>query len=1504
MPNGLTPQVVDIPLLLPNQTPPRHAGPLGRLGSMLNAQIKHFLPSSQTAPQRIEVLPRDGFTALSSVCRDSATGGVVTGDWNNPELLAPLGNQLLSICDSIPRVNNGTDWTNYSASRVVTNQLSEDVLHTTNHTLQASDSAYLNGVTCFTWTETTQVGPVILNTSMVSFRADDGAWVRTPSQLFQNASGNAMARVVSDGAFFWVIFNAGTHLAINVYDTHGAQVATDASTVPMSWTAAPGYWDIAAFTPGGIPFVLIAQPDGFSAVGANVGVRVYRCTIAGSVITITNSKDVSVSCTGPVAFMTTPNPSTNTSNIIVTVGTSLFSVEYNGGFATHFYAFGAVLAGSGIPDSLTGWMDLNGGTPIAHVAYSLLSNFSPPAGPANDPGLRYVRSYACTRAGAVTLTTQSNNVLLQSRAFPIDQDWYAATYYQSGQGNGPSSAPQVVTPSGTLDYFTGASTQPVKVQPLDFATGGANVPLGSGVIPPTQQITSIAHTAGDQVALAGGGSQLNWAFVVAPFIGAPSSGTSPLSDTTTFASAMGSILHVAGCANPQNNGDWFVLSVSASNNVTTEPISLQGNAGVNESFAGGVTASLTQVWPVILPQDPSPVYPPHVAYPDVFTASSFVGGTATIAGASGVNVQINGTYSIFRFYPSSQWRGFGAGFFIADPKANILLLTKTSGVAGVAGTPYFLAGGTNGLLTITPALANAWALTGFSSDSDTRAGINVSLVVSGAHQLGNNGSFPETSNPMPGAPYGRVVDVTGAQAAQRAELFTGPASNLPTIVRNLTDPAQVMLLHINAITFDPSYLNATVVLAGLTRSEDNKTSYQITALAPWIDTHTVVLSPIDGHTGQTLYNFVGTETVTITKVASAGSPAFQPCWYLTPLSVSQAVAGRWEWSIAYADWRFDGATVAGGTFERNGYPLALASVVNGPTGKQLTLPYRAQSFTAGQVVTGNTGGVIGVQSTAESTVGLKLFTLGASPGQASVNSGEMFLPGAQASAFSASGFTEHGINLGPEKPFYVSQGVSANALALTVLATYIYVFVWEVTSESGDRVWSVTSPALSVTLTGANNKITIGGRMPGPTMRVVGVSGYRTANTGNPPTPTIQHYKITNDLAVNGPGFTFSSVNGGAASDTWQFVDEIPDQNIFSAQTLYTDQGFLQRFPAPAHRQSVGSWENRTWVIGYDGAVWMSGEKDEGDDVWFHPAFRYVLPTDDKPVALAAMENYLLVFCSRSIWFIPAVQFPDATGAGGSLPTPQPLPFRNGCTGFAQTVKSGVAYSSTAGGVWLINRSLQNLYLSQPVQDDLAPLTITGMAIDGSQRLVVVAGSNNIFVFDDLSQAWLRWTVSGATAQLVTTWQGNAVYQDSARVRGQVPGTFADITDGVATGVSPTIELALMSFGTVKGLKHCWAFNITGQVLGTCQIWAQLSYPDDTGTAPTLFGPFAVTAGVLNVEINPMVEEATSFDLVIFGTFVGVSVPGASYSLELITAEVGVESTMAKRPNSSRIPGA
>lgn len=1462
----LRPKTIDVPVIGLDQAPPDHGGPSGRATTLRDVQVTHYTPAQPGVEQKVQIEPREAFVSMPTELRDVISGAVdsVSG-WSNPELLAALGDQLVSICNSRPRVFNGTSWTSYPNRRVVTGKLSQSILHTSNHTIQASDSARLGNVTCFTWTEASHAGPVALQSSFVGFRGDDGAWILTPTSLFQNNSGNALARVVQDGTFFWVIFNTPTKLAINVYDMHGVLVAFDNVTLPLKWTPTPGYWDIIA--PGGTaPSVMVAQPTTNTTTGADVGVSTWGLTIAGSVITVTANGTPPAHCTGPLAWM--QNTLGNGLVYLHTVGSAghPFAYEINtAGSALATYDFGAVLAGSGIPDGMTGWVEANAGGVIAHIAYSLLSNFAPADGPPNDPALRYTRSYACTRAGAVSLTNQTNGVLLSTRAFQVDADWYAVCYYQGGQGLTRSGTTTPPTFDDATDYLIGDTTQPLDVEATNIiigspiratATGGTIAttnPTTHIYTIPSQGTGAIAHNAGDSAVAA----TQTWTLLNATFQNVTTSLAGP--------SAYNSLLRISGSSHANNNGDFRVVQVISATQVVTEAISLTGAVMVDDTLAG-VTAQLISTTTIAVSTDQlGSLIPPGF--------EGYYTGSLVLAGAN--NNANNGTYTVFKTATNSLFP-----YFPGTPTVSftMFLCTPLAGNTFDSGYP----GRTS--IQFTPTFVNWW---GLFSNQFIAQDIGQNLVVAGTPQ--NNGTYPITATT--GGPAAGSVQTAG-QASLVPQLLLPP---LPTISVVLADPNQAFRLHVVAGAFDASWLNAYIVLSGLDNASTDGT-YQVVTVLSATD---LVLKPIDGRTGQRNDASLHGATVSITRVSDRATST-QPLWFLVPLSTAQHAAGRFEWGQAYGDWRYDGETKANqGTFERNGFPLALSSVTPSADGKQFALPYRAQSFTAGQVITA-AGKQTGLGITSQSAVGLKLFDLASSPGLAVPGSDEMLIPGAQASQYTANGVTEDGINLGPERPYLVSQATTGSALALTLNVSVQYAVAFELLTESGDRVWSTISPVLDVQMRGTVNQNTIGGRMPGPTDRIVTIAIYRTANVNG--TPSIQHFKITNDLDVNGTGFSFFSRNGGAQVDSWQFADSVPDAAILSAEAIYTDKGLLQRFPAPAYSQGISGWKLRDWVVGYDGAVWMSGEKVEGDAVWYHPGFRFTAFGDDRPVSVCPMDDYLIVHCTRSAWYIPATTFPDATGRNGTLPAPVEIPGTNGGTGFAKEIRAGVVYSSSAGGAWLITRDLRDVWLSQPVRDSMG--TVAGMAIDSTKRLFVTTVSGALFVYDQITSGWWQWTPPNAFAPaLIVSYQGRATYAGSASVVRYTPGVYLDTVDGINGAIVPFIVFASLNFGGIRSFKCLWACQIVGTYKGPHRLLATMTYPDDDHAATT-FGPFVPTgSGPYAFEINPMLEEASSYGITITCDFVGVGTPGNSFALEALSFEVGLEPGLNRNPASRRISG-
>lgn len=1479
MADELTPAVIDVPLGLMDQQPPPHGGPLGRIQTLLDGEVVHYLPPQPggagggASPQTIAVQQRRGFASLSSEIQDVATG-IVQGGAAFPrgELLSTLGDQLVSVANSVPKVFNGTNWAQYGGARVLAGKLSQDILHTSSRTIQACDSATIGNTTCFVWTETSGGG---LTTSFVGFRAADGAWIVTPQTLVAMTItiDHALAKVVSDGTFFWVFYNlanASPNITVKLFDTKGSLINT--TTKARHWLTSPGYWDVVAAPAGG---VILAQPNTYNP-GAESHVDLTRFTTSGGIITQSSNADASLSSIGQMAWLTNQAGLSNFSYLATLAPGSegfwnLKVYEINTGTLTRAKTFNVITvpappANAGPIDALAGWIVSGSDGIDVRVAVSYQSDWLPPAGPPNDPALRKVDVWSCDRSDVSALLTRKNGVCLQSRAFQpprtpaASPDFYAVTYYQSGGGRLPAqNAISIAHTAG--DFMVGAAEQPLNVSVGDGVTGAPHV-VGSlnGHLLPTDTIASITHNAGDSATA----STRQWKFLNANFTGAAPTGGPP------FTCQYG-LLTITGSGIANNNQTYRIIKVISSTIVETEAVGSAGHAMADDTLAG-VTASVQSQFLFISPRSLN-----GDILPAAMIGQYAPNGSLTVAGSNWP--ANNNTFTIKKIYTgATQLDVLGTSTDVF----NIVVVTPIGALLEDVGTPW--------TITLAPVFGETWIFSGETFDTSVDGG---TLSVSGAKNAANNGDFvinTHLTNALQ----------TSAATMLLPEVFAEP---LPSLSLTISESASLQIT-LQAFTFNDSHTGAFLVIGGAAHAANN-TTYQIDHVlgAHVVKVHVVL------NVGVVRSEVFGGGVTASLLLATDPSPAFQPCWFLTPLSVSQQIAGKFEYGVAYADWRLDGATLSstspGADFARNNFPMALASVSLAQDGTaRFALPYRAQSFTAGQVVRSDAT-TIGIEDVQQSTVGLKLFTLsGATFGQAFQASGELLLPGPLGATFTDSGFAEDQVSLAFEVPFFISQATDATVIGLTTKGTYQYVVVGEVTDERGDRSFTVPSPPLQVTLTGTNNKITFGGRMIGPTNRtLVSIAIYRTAMVNG--VPTVQHYKITNDLDVNGAGFTFSNLSSGSGTpDTWQFVDTVPDTGLPAGELLYTDKALTPRFAAPAGSQGV-FWCNRPWVVGYDGAVWMGAEKTEGDAVWFTPIFRFVLPTEDKPVALASLDEYLLVFCSRSVWYIPKTDFPSATLQSGSLPTPVQLPFQNGCTGWALTVRAGVAYASSAGGMWVITRDLRNVWLSQPLVDELSGAAITSMAVDDKQRLCVAVGSARLYVFDQVAGCWLIWRIPAA-AVLVTSWQGLLTYQDTQATSNVVvynPNATFDAIGGLGTAIALDIQLASINFAGVRSFKRCWAIQIVGQHRDAHRLNVVVSYPDDD-MADTTYPPFVPDPSLAYVyEVNPDPEEATTFNVRLFVDYndPGILSPGDSFVLELLSFEVGLESGIGRLPSTKRI---
>lgn len=631
------------------------------------------------------------------------------------------------------------------------------------------------------------------------------------------------------------------------------------------------------------------------------------------------------------------------------------------------------------------------------------------------------------------------------------------------------------------------------------------------------------------------------------------------------------------------------------------------------------------------------------------------------------------------------------------------------------------------------------------------------------------------------------------------------------------------------------------------------------------------------------------------RVANANN--LQPTWYVIPLDSEQAIVGRFEYALAAADWQVivpdnTGALSAQGTNRVLATPCALS------TGAIIfPAAYRIENIPS------SAGFVLNL-SAGDNTIGLKQFTIGPDVGRSFSVDALTFVPGLMAGILDQGFFSEHGL-CAYECPAITVGAVSA---AFASVGQYLYRMVAEYTSRSGLVDRSLPSPAFAFTATNAVHlDQVLGGHPVYPTLKkYIIASAYRTAYeqiAGSPPVgvATSSYYKITSDLTplyndTTAASFAYSDVGGLQGT----------------GEVLYTDQGLLPRYPAPAFRGGC-VWQNRAWLIAYDGSIWFSGERVEGESPWFNQGFRITVPADDEITAIAPMDSFLLILCANSIWYLPQSTLPDATGdlQGSAIPVPIRLPFESGGTGATAVIREGCAYASSTGGAWLITRSLENKWLGQSAKDYLSG-TITDMVLDGQNRLIVTNGLW-LTVYDTVLGGWMKWAPPLTPATLIGVYQGQLVHAGafggSAFVWQQQADSYVDDCTPLGFGIQQinmAFRLAPLHLGGKRTTKCIWNIQLQGEVFSDCYINTQLTY-DDFPSKGTNFPPKRLTAGsALLQDFPPTIKRSTSIGIYVESGFNGDQgnfTPGRGFAVDLIGVLAGVEKGLTHFPGSQRVKG-
>ena len=490
-------------------------------------------------------------------------------------------------------------------------------------------------------------------------------------------------------------------------------------------------------------------------------------------------------------------------------------------------------------------------------------------------------------------------------------------------------------------------------------------------------------------------------------------------------------------------------------------------------------------------------------------------------------------------------------------------------------------------------------------------------------------------------------------------------------------------------------------------------------------------------------------------------------------------------------------------------------------------------------------------------------------------------------------------------PENVSASVNNGAGSMAA-GTYVYRVLYTWTDARGQTHRSAPSVGLSATTSGGSSTVTL----TIPSLRLTQKGGvivevYRTIDGGS------IYYKI-------------GSVANSTSADSVTLADAgaISDANLVAKESLYTNGGILENIAPPASLV-LAPFKNRMFCVSSENPkkLFYSKKRVSKKPVEFSDDFVITLNKAQRVTALAELDQKLIIFEPNQIFYVTG-NGPTATGAQDDFSEPNLITGDVGCSNTNSIVLMplGLMFATTKG-IYLLNRSLETLYIGADVES-YNSLTITSAElIETENQIRYLTSDGRCLVYDYYFGKWSTWTNhSGVGA---TTWRANGDYvymRDDGRIFQQSATSYLDGNDPVEL----SLTTSWVKTNGVQGLQrvrralvlgdfksdhkimlevgvdykpyfsetHTWDYN---DALGVTDYGEESPYGSEvygSGTEGLSDGVYQFRAHIKNQKCESMrfrisdIEEAT---------------PGQAYSISSLMLEVGVKSTSMKLPQQKLI---
>lgn len=458
--------------------------------------------------------------------------------------------------------------------------------------------------------------------------------------------------------------------------------------------------------------------------------------------------------------------------------------------------------------------------------------------------------------------------------------------------------------------------------------------------------------------------------------------------------------------------------------------------------------------------------------------------------------------------------------------------------------------------------------------------------------------------------------------------------------------------------------------------------------------------------------------------------------------------------------------------------------------------------------------------------------------------------------------------------------------------TYLYTYCWEWMDANG-RLWQST-PAVpkSVTLGGAsrvaftlkNQRLT----------RKVGAKFvlYRTEGSGS------IFYRVAQEPGLGGQDLLRPL--GAVWTDTTTYYDDTPDSALIQSQVLYTAGGVLENEGLPACKY-LCVHQDRLFMAGLEDpyAYQYTEELRPGQPPNTSYVYRGAVPnTGGKITGIASMDDKLVIFCERKIWFVYG-QGPNRLGQNDNYSQPQiadsGVGLDEGCPDSIALTPEGLWFKSPQG-LRLLGRNMalvqgqDGRFLGSEV-DSLADGCTQALLVPNKQQVRFYTGT--IVLLWDFQ--WRQWsTLTNHAAVSACVWQELCVHMRSGGTLYKNTGT-----NHAGTDIAQTVETGWLKFAGVQGFQRVSELLLLGSFVETSNLYIYVgydyadAYPVSTVTATSIGGATSAIPMQVRYRFSRQKCQAIRFKI--------STEDGGSMALSNFSLEVGVKRGGAKLSSTRSI---